>query len=213
MIVRLYNYWRSSSSYRVRIALAWKRVPYDYVALNLRAGAQWSDDHVRRSSMGKVPLLEVERDGAVQRVAESIAIIEWIDELYPEPPLLPADPYARARARMLTEMVNSGIQPFQNLSVTKYIKQTGGDPDTWTRHWVGRGIAALETSVNETAGQFSVGDAVSVADLYLVPQLYWARQFGIDLDSAPTLLRIEDRCLALPAFDEARPERQPDAAP
>jgi maleylpyruvate isomerase len=205
--MRLYSYWRSSSSHRVRIALHLKALPFEYVAVNLLEDRQYEPEHRARSPMCKVPVLELD-DG--RAIVESLAIIEYLDEAYPEPPLFPADRYERARARMLAEMVNSGIQPFQNNAVGKYVKQIcHGDEKEWTRHWIGHGLAALEVAVGP--GRFAVGDAVTVADVYIVPQILAARRFGVDLAPLAALRRIEAACLALPAFQRAQPEAQPDA--
>jgi maleylpyruvate isomerase len=207
--MKLYNYFRSTSSWRVRIALNWKGLSYEYVAVPLLEGAQDAPEHRARSPMGKIPVLELD-DGRV--VTESMAIIEYLDETHPEPPLLPRDPFGRARARMLAEMVNSGIQPFQNLQVLREVKRgLGGDEQLWAKRWLGHGVAALEAAVAGTAGQFCVGDEPTLADLFLVPQLAGARRFGIDMGALPTLLRIEAACAELPAFQKARPEAQPDA--
>jgi len=208
--MRLYSYFRSSSTWRVRIALAWKQIPHDYTAIHLLERMQAAPEHLARSPMGKVPVLELD-DGRV--LTESMAILDYLEETHPEPPLLPRDPYLRARARMLAEMVNSGIQPYQNLTVLRHVKAHGGDEKAWAKHWIAAGIAALETAVQPTAGRFCVGDAPSFADLYLVPQLAHARRFGVDVAPAPTLVRIEAACAALPAFQAARPEAQPDASP
>jgi maleylacetoacetate isomerase len=208
--MRLYSYFRSTSAWRVRIGLAWKGIPYEYVALNLLEGQQALPDHRARSPLGKIPVLEL-GDGRV--LTESMAILHYLDETHPEPPFLPTDPYLRARARMIAEMVNSGIQPFQNLIVLKHVKRSGVDEQEWARHWVGTGIAALERAVQPTAGRFCVGDTPSLADIYLVPQLAHGRRLGLDLAGVPTLLRIDALASDLPAFRAAAPEAQPDAPP
>jgi maleylpyruvate isomerase len=141
-----------------------------------------------------------------------MAILEFLEEQHPRPPLLPKDPRARAKARQLAELVNSGIQPLQNLAVLKYVQQgLKGDSGAWAQHWINRGLQALEEQVQETAGKFCVGDEPSFADVYLVPQLGGARRFKVDVSDFPTLLRIESACTSLPAFEQAHPERQPDA--
>jgi maleylpyruvate isomerase len=211
--VKLYGYWRSSSAWRVRIALAWKAIPHEYEVVNLiRDGGQQHTPGFRdKNPLGQVPVLELD-DG--RRLTQSIAILEYLEERFPSPPLLPADPWLRARARQLAEMVNAGIQPLQNLSVLQHLKHAvHTDPDVWVRHFVGRGLAALETAAAETAGTFMVGDAPSFADAYLVPQLYGARRYGVDLGAFPTLTRIDAACAALPAFQTAHADAQPDAVP
>jgi maleylpyruvate isomerase len=208
--MKLFGYWRSSSSWRVRIALNLKGIAVEHAPVNLTEGEQFSDAHGARNPMHKVPALEIE-PGVF--LVESMAIIAWLDERYPNPPLLPRDAVARAHARALAEMVNSGIQPFQNLSVLKHVKSLGVDEKEWAKHWVGAGLAALEEAVRPLAGRFCVGDAPTLADVYLVPQLFGARRFGVDLQAMPTLVWIETACAALPAFAAAVPEKQPDAKP
>jgi maleylacetoacetate isomerase len=214
--MRLYGYWRSSSSWRVRIALGYKRQAYENVPVDLRrdGGEQFKEHYRAINPFEQVPVLEVEEDGALKRITQSIAIIEYLDERYPDPPLLPANRLLRARARAFAEMINSGIQPLQNLAVLRRVKhEFGADEQTWAHHFVGRGLRALEAAASETAGRFLVGDSVTIADVCLVPQLFGARRFGVNLAELPTLVRVEAACAALPAFAAAEPERQPDAAP
>ena len=207
--MKLYSYWRSSSAHRVRIALHWKGIGFDYVAVNLLEGQQFDVEHRARSPMAKVPVLELD-DG--RTLTESLAILEYLEEVEPRPPLLPADPYLRARARMLANMVASGIQPFQNRQVGVYLRDAlHADDKSWTRHWVAHGLQALEQAVAVTAGRFCVGDEPSFADVYLVPQLTAARRFLVDLEPMPTLRRVDAACAALPAFQKADPDVQPDA--
>ncbi len=208
--MKLFGYWRSSSSHRVRIALHHKGLAFEQAPVHLMkdGGEQYAPEYRARSPMAKVPALELD-DGRV--LTESLAIIEYLEDTHPTPPLLPRDPYSRARARMLAELVNSGIQPLQNLSVLKHVRETGGDDKAWLQHWVSTGLAALERAVQATAGRFCVGDEPSVADVCLVPELFFARRFYIDLEAMPTLVRIDAACAELPAFAAAAPERQPDA--
>jgi maleylpyruvate isomerase len=148
-------------------------------------------------------------DGA--RIGQSIAILEYLEERWPTPRLLPTTPVARARARQLAEMINSGIQPLQNTSVQDEVKALGADPNAWVQRWVGRGLDALESTVRETAGRFAVGDEVTIADLCIVPQLGFARRFKMDLSRCPTLLKIDQACAEIEAFRKAAPDQQPDA--
>lgn len=214
-MMRLYGYWRSSSTWRVRIALRHKGIAYDDRPVHLlrEGGEQHSPEYRALNPMEEVPTLELEHQGAGRlRLGQSLAIIQYLEAVRPDPPLLPADPYLRARAWQLAEIVNSGVQPFQNASVLKRIKEDlRGDDLAWVRHFIGRGLRALEALATETAGTFLVGDAVSVADLCLVPQLYGARRFGVDLAPFPVLVRVEAACEALPAFADAHPDRQSDA--
>jgi maleylpyruvate isomerase len=214
MRLALYSYWRSSSAWRVRIGLHLKGLPFEYRAVNLLEGAQFSAEHKARNPMSHVPVLEVEENGRTVHLAQSVAILEWLDERSPAPPLLPADPLDRARVRALVQLVNSSIQPYQNTAVQKWLRERHeGLEKAWVQHWIATGLAGLEKTVQAGAGKFCHGDAVTMADLYLVPQLYSGRRLGLDLSAYPTLLRIEAACHALPAFQKAAPEAQPDAAP
>lgn len=214
--MKLYGYWRSSSSWRVRAALAFKAVEYDYVAVHLvkDGGQQHSEVYRALNPMEQVPLLEIEVAGQVRRIAQSMAILEYLEEAYPSPALLPAAPFERARARQLAEIVNSGIQPLQNLTVIQKLRdELGLDAKAWCQEWIRRGLAAYEAQVEETYGGFSVGSDPSIADLCLVPQLYNARRFEVDLGPFALVRRIEEACLKLEAFQRSHPDRQPDAAP
>ncbi len=215
MKLRLFNYWRSSASHRVRIGLGLKELPFEYVAINIIAsggGQQKSPEYRDRNPMQQVPTLEVTDDGGVVHLLQqSLPILEFVDELKPEPALLPGDRYLRARARALAELVNSGIQPLQNLATTKKVKQLGGDDQVWAQGFIRSGLEAFDALVAETAGRFCVGDAPTIADCCLVPQLHSARRFGVPLDGLDRIVRIADTCDELPAFAAALPARQPDA--
>jgi maleylpyruvate isomerase len=211
--MKLYGYWRSSSAWRVRIALAYKRIEYEYVPVHLRRGGgeQHRPEFRAKNPIGYVPVLELEMDGRERRVGESIAILELLEELHPVPPLLPRDPFFRARVRQITLLIACGIQPLQNTSVRLWVEQElRADGSAWTGHWVARGLEAVETLVRETAGTYAVGDAVSLADVCLVPQMHFARRSGIALDPFPSLLAIESACAALPSFVSAHADNQPD---
>jgi maleylpyruvate isomerase len=212
--LKLYGFWRSTATWRVRIALEYKGIAYDYEPIDLSKGVekQHSDEYRSKNPMRQVPLLEIDGAAGGLRIAQSIAIIEYLDERFPEPRLLPEDPVLRARARQLAEMTNSGIQPLQNTSVQGFVRdELKADEKAWTRHWVSRGLAALEVVTAETAGRFSIGDSISLPDILLVPELNFARRFSIPLDPYPTLTRIEAACADLPAFARAHADRQPDA--
>ena len=214
--MKLYSYWRSSCSWRVRIALNLKGLAYTYEAVHLLkdGGQQNAEPYRALNPMRTVPTLELEEGGQVRRISQSLAILEYLEERYRTPALLPEEPWLRARARMLAEMVNSGIQPLQNLSVLQFVKgELKADDKAFAAHWNARGLAALEAVVKETAGTYCLGEQVSFADICLVPQLYGARRFAVDLTPYPTLLRIEAACNNLPAFQAAHADRQPDAAP
>jgi len=210
----LYDYWRSSSAWRVRIALHWKGIAFERRVVNLIAkggGEQHAPAFLALNPLRQVPVL-VTDDGA-HAITQSMAIIGYLEEQFPSPPLLPADPWLRARSRQLAEMVNAGIQPMQNLSVLERVQAGGLDANEWARHYIAVGLAALETAARETAGTFLVGDAPSIADAYLIPQLYNARRRSVDLAPCPTLVRVEAACAALPAFAAAHPDAQTDAVP
>ena len=214
MTIKLYNYWRSSASWRVRSALHLKGIAFEYVSVHLVEGEQRAADHHARNPMDQVPALELELGGRRVVVAQSIAILELLEELHPEPALLPRDPYLRARTRELAEIVNAGIQPHQNLTPMARIDAlSAGAGKLHARHFNEVGLAAYEARAKDTAGRFSVGDSPTLADLCLIPQIYSARRFEVpDLESRfPLLMRIEAECNALPAFRAAHPDAQPDA--
>lgn len=208
----LHNYWRSSASHRVRIALGLKGLAYEYVVVNIVKQDQFADAYTARNSMAQVPALEItEDDGAVVVIAQSLPIIEYLEERFPERPVLPKGLVARARARQLAEIVNSGIQPLQNLTTTKAIKKLGADDAVWPQPFIASGLAAYARLATETAGTFSVGDAPTIADCCLIPQLASARRFGVDYTKHEVLAKIEAACMALDAFKNAMPDQQPDA--
>ena len=212
--MKLYSYWRSSCSWRVRIGLHWKGQTFEYVPVHLLrdGGQQKTAGYTALNPMQSVPLLEVEDGGTVRRLAQSMAILEYLEERWPEPPLLPRDRFARDQVRQAAEIVNSGIQPYQNSGVQKRVKhELHGDEKAWTRSFIAHGFTALEALLRGTAGKYAVGDQVTLADVYLVPQLFGARRVELDLAPFPTLTRVESACNALPAFQSAHPDRQPDA--
>lgn len=206
--LELFGYWRSSATWRVRIGFALKGLGYAYHSVHLRDGQQHDPGYVAKNRMHQVPTLRF-ADGAV--LTQSFAILSWLDATHPEPALWPKDAFARARATEIAEIVNAGIQPLQNFSLLQRLRSLGVDPVQWSREVIARGFEALEPIVAETAGRFAVGDAVSIADLCLVPQLYNARRFDVDLTACSTLLKVEAACFEHPAFVSTRPESQPDA--
>ncbi len=207
----LYGYWRSSSSWRVRIALALKGVPYDNVPVDLRRGEQRGPEHAARNPQHRVPVLEWTDERGTHELTQSMAILDWLESQHPEPALFPADPYLRARAVELAEIVNSGVQPFQNISVLFAVEELGAERAAWVRRFVEPGLHAVQQISEPLRGRFLVGDTISVADLFLVPQLYGARRFGVDLEALQPLVDIEARLSEHPAFVAADPTNQPDA--
>jgi maleylpyruvate isomerase len=211
-MMRLYAYYRSSASYRVRLALAHKQIPHEIVPVNVLNQGTHSPEHLARNPLGQVPVLELETPEGVVHLAQSVAIIEYLDELFPERPLLPREPVLRARTRELAEIVNAGTQPLQNTPVLNHVeKALGSDSKAWARHFMHKGLSALEARARQTAGRFLVGDTPSMADCFLVPQLYNARRFELPLEGLQTLVAIDARCAELPGWALAHPDRQPDA--
>lgn len=204
--MRLFGYWRSSSTWRVRIGLGLKGLPYETVAVNLLNAEHTTDDYRKRSPMAQLPAFE---DGDVV-LTQSLAILEYLDERHPEPPLLPGDAVQRARIRMMAEVVNSGIQPLQNMSVLRRIEAMGTDKGDWSREWIDTGLAVIE-SMATGPGPFLVADSPTLAECCVIPQLYNARRFGLDVSRYPRLAACETACRALPAFADSHPDRQVDA--
>ena len=209
--MQLYSYFRSSAAYRLRIALELKGLDYDYVAVNLLKSEQAEDHYRSLNPIGLVPALELDSH---EVLGQSVAILEWLEEQYPSPALLPTDALARARVRAFVNVIACDIHPICNLSVTNHLKsEFGVDQDAildWYRRWMSRGFGALETLANSTQGAFCMGDSVSLADVCLIPQFYNANRFGIELEPYPKLAAINSHCLTQEAFQKAAPEQQPD---
>ncbi len=212
--MKLYSYWRSSCSYRVRIALALKGLRYEYRAVDIspERSQQLGPEYLAINAARMVPVLEL-AGGA--RLTQSVAIVEYLDERFPEPALYPADALERAHVREAVELINSAIQPLQNLAVLKHVRSLAPavTASAWSERWVVPGLAALERLAEQRAADFSVGSRVTAADVFLVPQLYAARRFGVDVAPFARLAAIEGRLLALEPFRLAHPDRQPDAPP
>lgn len=208
--MRLHGYWRSSSSWRVRIALHYKGVAFENAPVHLLqdGGAHHLSAYHTINPMEQVPALEVEPG---TWLAQSIAILEYLEETIPDPPLLPGDPISRARARQLAEISNSGIQPLHNLTVLQTLRAHGVDEKAWCRQFISRGLAAIAEIAASHGGRFLVGDHPTFADVCLVPQLHAARRFELDLAPFPRLIAVEEACMQLPAFQAAHAHRQPDA--
>ncbi|XP_063058953.1 maleylacetoacetate isomerase [Engraulis encrasicolus] len=201
----LYGYFRSSCSWRVRIALALKGIDYDQVPVNLikDGGQQLTDQYKRLNPMQQVPALTIDD----VTLSQSLAIIQYIEETRPGPALLPADPKRRAEVRMISDIISSGIQPLQNLYV---IKKIGAEKEQWAQHFIQRGFEALEPLLKQTAGTYCVGDEISMADLCLVPQVYNAERFKVDVSQFPTIERLNQTLSKIEAFKASHPSCQPD---
>ncbi len=208
MKVKLYSYWRSSSSHRVRIALAFKGIEFETAAVNLLGGEHASAEHKSRAPSGYVPALEI--DGEV--FVESVAIIELLDDLFPDVRLYPKNPRDRARVRALVETVNAGTQPLQNLSV---LLRHSSDHDTrnaWANHFNARGLEVFERLMEKNPrGRFAYADAFSAADVFLIPQVVSAKRFGVDVSQFPLISAAIATTADLPFVKSAAPEAQPDA--
>jgi maleylacetoacetate isomerase len=210
--VKLYSYFRSSAAYRARIALNLKGLPYDMESIHLTRGGgrQHSPEYRAVNPQGRVPALRLD-DGDV--LIQSLAIIEYLDEIHPEPPLLPAGPVARAHVRAIAHAIACDIHPLNNTSPLFYLKNQlkhdQAEINTWYAHWVTVGFEAVEALLRP--GPYAFGDQVTVADVCLVPQVANARRFNVPLDGFPNIVAVDAACLKVPAFDQARPENQPDA--
>ena len=210
--MQLYNYFRSSASYRVRIALALKGLAYDYMPVHLTKNEQFTESYAAVSAARLVPLL---KDGDTV-VTQSLAIVEYLDETHPAPPLLPAGAADRARVRSIAYDIACEIHPLNNLRVLRYLtrelKLSEDDKNRWYRHWVETGLEAVERQLADArTGRFCHGDAPTLADVALVPQIANARRFDCRLDHVPTVMRIHAECMKLPAFDATQPSKCPDA--
>ncbi|KMY39971.1 maleylacetoacetate isomerase [Aeromonas caviae] len=210
-MLQLFGYWRSSASFRVRLVLQLKGLDYEQHPINLRQGEQREKAYRRINPQGLVPFLV---DGEVQ-VGQSVAIMEYLDETYPAHPLMPSAPEERARVRQIVNMIACDIHPLNNLRVLNYLEEVfrvGKEQEaSWYRHWIDETFTALEQLLMTTAGVYSVGNEVTLADCMLVPQVYNARRFNMTLDAYPTIARIVANCEQLQAFIKAAPANQPDA--
>lgn len=209
----LHGYWRSSAAYRVRIGLNIKGLAYEQKAVDLRTGAQRDPAFLGRNPQGMVPALEA--DGLV--LTQSLAILAWLEETHPHPPLMPFAPADRAQVRAMAALIACDVHPLNNLRVLKALRgEFGADQaqvDAWAGRWIGEGLDALERMVERHGAGLCFGSTPTLADVFLIPQLYSARRFQVDPARWPGLLAVEEKALALPAFAEAHPDRQPDADP
>jgi maleylacetoacetate isomerase len=211
-IVTLYSFFRSSAAYRVRIALHLKGLTPEMVSIHLQkeGGLNKKPEFRAINPQMRVPALKLD-SGEV--LIQSLAIMEYLDETHPQPPLLPQDPLARARARGLAQLIACDIHPLNNVGPLRYLKNELGQPqskiDAWYHHWILEGFAALEALIGD--GRYAVGNEVTLADICVVPQVYNARRFKVLLDRFPKIVAVDAACSKLAAFDKARPENQPDA--
>jgi maleylacetoacetate isomerase/maleylpyruvate isomerase len=211
--VKLYTYFRSSAAFRVRIALNLKRLAYEPVFVHLAKGEHRLAPYATVNAQGLLPTLELD-DGT--RLAQSIAIIEWLDENHPAPALIPREPLGRARVRSLSYLVACEIHPLNNLRVLQHLKralgQTQEQIDDWYRHWIADGFQKLEAELARPGtGKFAHGDSPTMADCCLVPQVFNAKRYKSDLTPYPMTMRVFENCMKLEAFDRAQPSKQPDA--
>jgi maleylpyruvate isomerase len=210
----LHNYWRSSTSYRTRIVLNLKGLAYDYAAYHLREGEQRGEKYLGLNRQGLVPSLELD-DGQV--LTQSLAIIAYLDEIHPEPPLLPADPLGRARVRAIADAIALDLHPINNLRILNYLRTNYGQDDEgvgrWFRHWTAECFGPLEADLASHAatGTFCHGETPTLADVCLVPQVANGGRFNVDMTPYPTINRIYEACMKVDAFARAAPGRQPDA--
>ena len=210
--MKLYGYWRSSATYRVRIALALKNLAYDYEPVNLLKGEQREPAYLKKNPNGLVPTLQI-GDGAL--LTQSLAIIEYLEETHPDPTLLPGGAVARANARAIAATLASEAQPFGNVRIQNYLKKERGFDEAamtdWMNRWPGGAMAAVEKMLARTAGDYCVGEVRGRADCFLVPQMYAALRFGVDVSGLKKMNEIYERCSKHPAFIKAHPDEQPDA--
>jgi len=210
--VKLYSYFRSSAAYRVRIALNLKGLPYEMVPIHLTkdGGRQHASEFRAVNPQARVPALELS-NGEV--LTQSLAIIEYLDDIHPEPPLLPADALGRAKSRAIAQLIACDIHPLNNLIALQYLrrqlKHEQPEIDTWYHHWIIEGFTALEMML--APGPYACGTHVTLADICLVPQVANAQRLKVPLDKFPKIIGVDAACMKLPAFDKARPENQPDA--
>ena len=210
--MKLYSYFRSSAAYRVRIALNLKGLAFETIPIHLQkdGGQNLKPDYRAINPQMRVPTLKLDSGDLL---TQSLAIIEYLDETHPQPPLLPRDPVARAKARALSQLVACDIHPLNNLAPLRYLKSELGQDqatiDAWYHHWVIAGFDALEAMLGD--GPYACGSAVTLADICLVPQVANARRLKVPLDAYPGIVAVDAACAKLPAFEQARPENQPDA--
>jgi maleylacetoacetate isomerase/maleylpyruvate isomerase len=208
----LYSYFRSSTAYRVRIALNIKDVKYTQKAVHLLedGGQQYKPEYLTLNPTAEVPTLI--HNGKI--LSQSFAIIEYLDEIIHQNPLFPKDPFERAKIRQICENINCGIHPLTNLKVMNFLNSEMEVPNSsnekWQQHWISKGLSALEKIIQSTAGSFAFGEKITCADIFIIPQIFSAKRFGVTTENYPTLTRVNENCIKLQAFLDAHPSRQPD---
>jgi maleylacetoacetate isomerase len=211
-MMKLYGYWRSSASYRVRIALALKGIEVEHIPVNLRTGEQGQGEHLTRNPQGYLPVLELEDS---TQLTQSLAIMDYLDATFPEPALMPRDAIKRSKILAASLTIASDIHPIQNLSVLKYIRAEHSQEDAgvkaWAVHWIEKGFTALEAIAQQYHTPYLLTEKPRFFECCLVPQVYNARRFGVDMDAFPRLKAIDALCREHPAFIQAAPEHQDDA--
>ncbi|MGH1477168.1 MAG: maleylacetoacetate isomerase [Geminicoccales bacterium] len=209
--MQLYDYWRSSAAYRVRIALQMKGLEAEQIPVDLRAGGQRADEYLAVNPQGLVPFFV---DGEL-RISQSLAIIEYLEEAYPKDPVLPKDPIQRATSRAIAQIIALDVHPLNNLRVLQLLESEFGAGQkkrgNWYHHWLAKGFEAVEVMVKEAPGDFCIGDQPTLADICMVPQVYNAKRYEFDLRAYPTIRAINERCHEIEAFQRAAPQHQPDA--
>lgn len=212
-MIRLYTYFRSSSAFRVRIALNLKSIEYELIPVHLvkDGGQQRTKEYLEKNPMGQIPMLE-HNDF---RLTQSLPIIQYLDEINSEPNLFSEDVKKKCQQLELCEIINSGIQPIQNLKVLQYLKSDfkaeKNQIQEWSRHWIHTGFAALEKRLEKTSGKYSFGDSVSAVDCFVVPQVFNAHRYDVEVELFPNISKVNENCLKLKAFRDAQPDQQPDA--
>ncbi|CAO3639764.1 unnamed protein product [Cunninghamella echinulata] len=205
----LYGYFRSSATWRIHIALKWKGIDYEYKPINLVTGEQKSEEYLKINPGGRVPTF-ITKEG--KAISQSEAILEYIEEIKPERPMLPKGAYHRAQVRSIVQMIACDIHPIQNLAVLKYVG--GADMakrEEWANHWVTNGFEGLEKLLEQYAGTYCVGDHITLADMFLVPMVYNATRWNVDMKKFPLITRIHNTLMTLPEFKDSQPSMQPDS--
>ena len=208
----LYSYWRSSCSWRIRIVLNYKNIPYKTIPVHLvkEGGQQLSDKFTEINPVQRVPVLEIQTPEKVHLI-ESMAICQYLEDVYPEPNMLPKDPLDKATVLSICSDIACNIQPIQNLAVLNKVGSMGGDKAEWAKFWITKGLDALEAILAKTKGKYCFSDNVTLADAFLVPQLYNARRFEVDMSKYPIIVEIESNLAEIEAFKKAHANSQPDA--